>query len=363
MTFFVPRRIFPHLDSLPRSYFLGHHRAGLNKMKTMLTYIDLVIECRDYRVPLTSRNPLFEESLAGRERLIVYTKHDLGSEGKQENKNVCSWEPQVYVTQSINTYKLLQRERVIQEHLRPTAVLFSDHKDKSSVRKVLNFSRNHATAKDSLTGSRMMVVGMPNVGKSSLLNALRRVGVQKGKVAFTGAQPGVTRKIGTTVKIIEGSEKSEGVYLMDTPGVFIPYVPNAESMLKLALCGSVKDTIIAPTTLADYLLYQMNLYDPAVYKEYAAPTNEVTDFLGAVARKTGRLQKGGIPDEEAAALWVIQRWRNGHLGLFVLDEVTPAGMETALRDIEGLGSSLNQARRTDKDVRRQRSKQQYLDSG
>lgn len=89
MSLFVPRKVFPTLDSLPRSYFLGHHRAGLDKMKTMLTHIDLVIECRDYRIPITSRNPLFEESLAGRERLIVYTKQDLGSEGKREDKSVC----------------------------------------------------------------------------------------------------------------------------------------------------------------------------------------------------------------------------------------------------------------------------------
>ena len=56
----------------------------------MLTHIDLVIECRDYRIPITSRNPLFEESLAGRERLVVYTKQDLGSEGKRDDKSVCS---------------------------------------------------------------------------------------------------------------------------------------------------------------------------------------------------------------------------------------------------------------------------------
>ena len=250
----------------------------------------------------------------------------------------------------------MQREDTIQQWHQPTSVLFSDHKDKSSVRKVLNFARDHAAAKDSLTGSRMMIVGMPNVGKSSLLNALRQVGVHKGKVAHTGAQPGVTRKIGTTVKIIEGDENSEGVYLMDTPGVFVPYVPNAESMLKLALCGSVKDTIIAPTTLADYLLYQMNIYDAVIYSDYASPTNDITEFLNAVAHKTGRLQKGGIPDVEASALWMIQRWRNGQLGRFVLDEITAEGLERERRDTEGLGSSLNQARRADKDMRRQRSK-------
>ncbi|KAL9072334.1 MAG: hypothetical protein Q9161_003653 [Pseudevernia consocians] len=341
MASFVPRRVFPTLDSLPRSYFLGHHRAGLNKMKTMLTYIDLVIECRDYRVPLTSRNPLFEENLAGRERLIVYTKQDLGSGGRQQDRS---------------------KERLIQEWQQPSSVLFSDYKDKSSVRKVLNFARDHAAAKDSLMGSRMMIVGMPNVGKSSLLNALRQVGVHKGKAAQTGAQPGVTRKIGTTVKIIESDENNESVYLMDTPGVFVPYVPNAESMLKLALCGSVKDTIIAPTTLADYLLYQMNLYDPEIYADYSPPTNEIMEFLSAVAQKTGRLQKGGSPDVDAAALWMIQRWRNGLLGKFMLDHVTESNLERESRDSEGLGSSLNHARRADKDMRKQRSKQKYLEA-
>ncbi|KAL8790109.1 MAG: hypothetical protein Q9213_000811 [Squamulea squamosa] len=339
MATFIPRKIFPALNSLPRSYFLGHHKAGLDKMRTMLSHIDLVIECRDYRIPLTSRNPLFEENLAGRERLIVYTKKDLASGGQQSDRN---------------------RERTIREFHHPAAVLFSDYKDKTSIRKILEFARTHATAADSLTGSRMMIVGMPNVGKSSLLNALRGVGVHKGKVAQTGAQPGVTRKIGTTVKIIEGEESGEGVYLMDTPGVFIPYVPNAEAMLKLALCGSVKDTIIAPTTLADYLLYHFNMYDPSVYKEYESPTNDTTQLLDAIARKTGRLQKGGAPDIEASALWMIQRWRNGHFGRFPLDEITHETLESERKAHENAGLSLSQGRKMVKELRKQKSRQKYL---
>ncbi len=208
-----------------------------------------------------------------------------------------------------------------------------------------------------------MIVGMPNVGKSSLLNALRNIGVSKPKVAQTGAQPGVTRKIGTTVKILEGAENGEGVYLVDTPGVFVPYVPNPESMLKLALCGSVKDTIIAPTTLADYLLYHLNLYKPDVYAEYSPPTNDITEFLNALAVKTGRLQKGGTSDLEASALWMIQRWRNGHLGRFVLDEVTEQALEAEKRDDEGLGGSLSQGRKALKAMRKERSKQRRVDAG
>lgn len=84
---FIPRQVFPNHASIPRSYFLGHHVAGLKKMQNMLSSIDYVVECRDYRVPATSVNPLFEEALGKTRRLVVYTKRDLGSRsgrGRQE---------------------------------------------------------------------------------------------------------------------------------------------------------------------------------------------------------------------------------------------------------------------------------------
>lgn len=201
---------------------------------------------------------------------------------------------------------------------------------------------------------------MPNVGKSSMLNALRLHGVHKRKVAITGAQPGVTRKIATAVKIIEGAEGQEGLYIVDTPGVFVPYVPDAEAMLKLALCGSVKDTIIAPITLAGYLLYHLNLHDPNIYSQYHEPTNDVTPLLEAIAKKTGRLQKGGVPDSEAAALWMIQRWRKGHMGIFVLDEVSSI---TIAHQGEGMLPSLSQAKRTEKEARRARTRRRLSEAG
>jgi mitochondrial GTPase 1 len=165
-----------------------------------------------------------------------------------------------------------------------------------------------------------MVVGMPNVGKSTLINALRSEGMKKAKAARTGDQPGITRKIGTPIKIIE-RESGSDIYVLDTPGVFVPYMPDADRMLKLSLCGCIKDSIIPPTTMADFLLYHINLHDPQVYKQWHEPTNDINSLLDSYARQAGYLAQGGIPNIDLAAFSFIQRWRAGKLGKFMLDNV------------------------------------------
>ena len=354
MASFIPRRVFPNLDSLPRSYFLGHHRAGLEKMKTILSNVDLIIECRDSRIPITSRNPLFEENLAGKERVIVQTKHDLVKDVSKRSAKIKTVSVSYWVPGSViwaYTYQQ-QIKATIQEWHHPTRVIFSNNLNAKSVRPLLEIAHQLAVAKRSLLPFNIMVVGMPNVGKSSILNNLRNLSLHLPKAASTGAQPGVTRRIATGVKILEANNERPGVYLIDTPGVFIPYVPNAESMLKLALCGCVKDTIIPPTILADYLLFQLNLNSSEMYEEYASPTNEITEFLSEMASKIGRLRRGGDPDIEATALWIIQRWRNGRLGKFLLDDVSLANFEEERRASEStLYASLSQGHKQDQKLR------------
>ena len=143
------------------------------------------------------------------------------------------------------------------------------------------------------------------------------------------------------------------VYVLDTPGVFVPYVPDAETMLKLALCGSVKDTIVAPTTIADYLLYHLNLQSPSLYSMFAEPTNDITTVLEGLACKQGRLKKGGEVDMESAALQFIQRWRAGEMGKFVLDDVREDSLRDRENMLEGMGGSVSAARREMKRIRKE----------
>ena len=107
-------------------------------------------------------------------------------------------------------------------------------------------------------------------------------------------------------------------------------MPNQQTMLSLALVGCIKDSLILPSMLADFLLFHLNLRDPSLYASYCSPTNDVVEFLTATALATGKLKKGGVPDLDATAYWLVQRYRAGVLGKFILDEVTEQAHEAWL---------------------------------
>lgn len=357
---FVPRQFYEGSPQIVRSYFLGHHSAALSRMRRVLSNVGLVIECRDMRVPLTSVNPLLESSLmyntdfrenrsspltmegdtGGRSRIIVYTHRDLIND---KGRNL--------LAQKLQTHHKGDTNSTVLFHGAGT----EGRDTKGLLKEVKRISDGY----HSLSGMRALVVGMPNAGKSTLLNRLRTLGKPgSAKVAKTGCEPGVTRKLGTPVRILPSDESSEGVFVLDTPGVFVPYVSEAESMLKLALVGCIKDGLINWITVADYLLFHLNLQDPTggIYREYCeTPTNDVHEFLTGVARRTGKLLKGSGESLDGAADWVVRRWRNGNLGQFILDQVDDRSLKEAKAKALSPPMSLNQARKREKDTRRERS--------
>ncbi|KAI1922746.1 Mitochondrial GTPase 1 [Ophidiomyces ophidiicola] len=299
---FVPRQVFNVAENIPRSYFLGHHRAGLMKMKSMLDTVDHVIECRDFRLPFTSINPLFEHVLGSKPRTIVYTKRDLAGDRKLPMQKI--------------------ENQVLRWDRRTSKVFIIEKFARDSLKEFIKYFRALPLPEDNLTGYNILMVGMPNVGKSSFINHLRTKYLEPRpapKAAITGGQPGVTRKISTPIKILE--RKQCPIYVLDTPGVFVPYIHDAETMIKLAACGIIKDSLVSHITIADYLLYHINKVKPYAYRRYHEPTNDIMELLECFARQTGSFQKGGLPNIDAAARKFHVYWLQGKFPRFVLDDV------------------------------------------
>lgn len=332
MAKFIPRQAFSIPGSVPKTYYIGHHASAQQQVVNKLSNISLILECRDFRLPLSTHNPRLERAVAGRQRLVVYTKSSLGSD----------------TPGAANALRKLHTDRCV----------IWDKADPATTKALLKKVKEVAREADSLTGVWAMIVGMPNVGKSTLLNALRKAGMPErtAKVAKTGDQAGVTRKISTPVRILEPEARGgvgDGAFILDTPGIFQPYVDDGETMIKIALVQGIKKGLIPDVILADYLLYRINLVDPTIYERYCPPTNDVEELLGAVARKEGKIKRGGHPVLSRAADRVLFQWREGNLGRFVLDDLSDSAIEEYQACMANPKLSLNQAKKLQKQARAQ----------
>lgn len=217
------------------NWFPGHMAAATRAIRDRLKLADLVIEVRDSRIPLSSTNEDLQPQLAAKRRVIALNKKDLA------NPNIMhKW---------IRYFDSCKQD----------CIPISAH-SKGSVQKLLEvveFKLKEVISREPTL--LVMVVGVPNVGKSALINsihqiALSRFAVQgKKKRATVGPLPGVTQDI-AGYKIAH----KPSIYVLDTPGVLVPSIPDIETGLKLSLAGSVKDSVVGEERIARYLLAVLN---------------------------------------------------------------------------------------------------------
>ncbi|XP_055280325.1 mitochondrial ribosome-associated GTPase 1 isoform X2 [Moschus berezovskii] len=304
------RESFPLEGRDVARWFPGHMAKGLKKMQSSLRLVDCIIEVHDARIPLSGRNPLFQETLGLKPHLLVLNKMDLADLKEQQ--------------------KIIQHlEREGLKHVVFTNCV-KDENVKQIIPTVMELvGSSYRYHRGEHLEYCIMVVGAPNVGKSSLINSLRRQHLGKGKATRVGGEPGITRAVMSRIQVSERPL----MFLLDTPGVLAPRIPSVEIGLKLALCGTVLDHLVGEETLADYLLYTLNRHQLLEYVQHyglGGACDDVASVLKRVAVKLRKTQKVKVltgtgdvnviqPDYSAAARDFLRAFRSGLLGPVMLD--------------------------------------------
>uniref|UniRef100_A0A1A7YWS7 Mitochondrial GTPase 1 n=1 Tax=Iconisemion striatum TaxID=60296 RepID=A0A1A7YWS7_9TELE len=306
------RTVFDFSGREVAHWFPGHMAKGLKQMKASLKSVDCIIEIHDARIPLSGRNPLFQDTLDVKPHLLILNKMDLTDLSNKQR--ILKKLEQDRVRNVLFTDCLKQRDDSIKK-LAPMMVKIIENSPR------FNREENRSYC--------LMVIGVPNVGKSSLINSLRRTNLKKGRASRVGGEPGITRAVLTKIQVCERPL----IHLLDTPGVLPPKIESVETGMKLALCGTILDHLVGEDIIADYLLYSLNRLGKFSYVEkydLPEPSDDIQYVLKRIAVKLRKTQKvkaitgvGNvtvtIPNYTAAAYDFIRAFRKGELGQVMLD--------------------------------------------
>ncbi len=273
-------------------WYPGHMAKAKRLLQDQLKRVDAVIELCDARLPFSSRNPDLIGMTQGKDRLLVLNKADLAAESVTKR-----WVA-AFAERGQEAFAFNAARGNAQEALRRieqlTAEKVARHAERG-IRKTV----------------RAMVVGVPNVGKSTFINRLNGT-----PVAITGDRPGVTRA-NRWVRV--------GPYLelLDTPGLLWPRLDDKNAARRLAWLGTIRDEILDGEDLAISLLEALLIVRPqAVLERYKLTDAQLTGpaLLEAVCKGRGFLLSGGRPNTERASAIVLDEFRAGRLGRITLEE-------------------------------------------
>ena len=276
------------------NWFPGHMVKTKREIQNNLKLVDAVIEIRDARIPKSSKNPDIDTLCAGKPRVILLNKSDL-----TDPKVTKAWKDSLTNDETI----VLEVNALKGEGLNAI---------KPALLKLLKEKHDRLKAKGlAKITTRAMVVGIPNVGKSTFINKMA-----KNNIAKTGDRPGVTKNK-------QWIKTKLGIELMDTPGVLWPKFEDEIVGLNLAFTGAIKDEIMDTEELALKLVERLQETNPEElmtrYKLTELHENPL-DNLDAIARKRGAIMAGNKIDYNRIAGIILDEFRGGKIGKISLEK-------------------------------------------
>lgn len=276
------------------NWYPGHMKKSTDKIKESLKLVDVVAELVDARIPISSRNPKIQELLENKPHMIIMNKRDLSDPRENER-----WKA-YFKNRGMETMLVDALHDRGSDKLYNTALLqLKDLMERKEEKNIINKE------------IRMMIVGIPNVGKSTFINNIaRRRGTK------VGDRPGVTR-------INQWIKTEDNIVLLDTPGVLWPKFESEEVGLNLAFTGAIRDEIMDVETLAFRFVKKIMSIDPQVFeRRYGIKALEdPVEIMDAIALKRGAILKGKEIDYFKVSNIILNEYRAGLLGAITLERI------------------------------------------